>query len=312
MILEIISKKLNITPAELLKYALLAPVKYKRYPIKKRNGGTREIAQPSRDLKLVQRLVIREFFNNEHVFPIHASATAYIKGRSILDNAAPHKENEFLLKLDFVDFFGSIKRHDLENFLSRKPKIKFSENDITFLLGIFFIKDNKDYKLSIGAPSSPFLSNILLFDFDSIISDLCDARSIIYTRYSDDLAFSSSDKSVLPAFLPDVQNIVAEWASPNLVVNNEKTILTSKKYNRHVTGLTISNEGEVSIGRKRKRSIKTQLFLFSKGELEPDEVGKLRGMLNFVVSVEPSFIEILQQKFPTAYIDLMKPKIIES
>ena len=78
MILEVISKKLNITPAELLNYALVAPVKYKRYPIKKRSGGTREIAQPSRDLKFVQRLVVREFFNNEHVFPIHGSATAYI------------------------------------------------------------------------------------------------------------------------------------------------------------------------------------------------------------------------------------------
>lgn len=110
MILETTSKKLNLTPLELLKYARVAPVKYKRYQIEKRGGGFRSIAQPSKDLKLVQRLVINDYFRDETVFPIHPSATAYRKGKSILDNALPHSKNDFLLKLDFVDFFGSIKK----------------------------------------------------------------------------------------------------------------------------------------------------------------------------------------------------------
>ncbi|HBB4912751.1 TPA: RNA-directed DNA polymerase, partial [Escherichia coli] len=91
-------------------FIFTAPYRYKVYPIPKRNGGFREIAQPSRALKFMQRIVIAEL---EKVLKVHENAYAYVKGRSIKDNVEKHQRNSYILKVDFCDFFNSINPCDL-------------------------------------------------------------------------------------------------------------------------------------------------------------------------------------------------------
>jgi len=79
------------------------------YDIPKRDGGHRTIAQPSRELKSIQRFIMA---NCLHSLPVHPAATAYVRGTSIRDNATAHSKNNVILKLDFSSFSPSIKVKD--------------------------------------------------------------------------------------------------------------------------------------------------------------------------------------------------------
>src|SRR5258708_26849286 len=89
---------LRIGPTDLMRLIATAPARYKEYTIPKRLGGVRLIAQPSRELKALQRYILE---NKLSAFPIHPAATAYIKGVNIRHNAAAHAKNRVMRNLDF-------------------------------------------------------------------------------------------------------------------------------------------------------------------------------------------------------------------
>jgi RNA-directed DNA polymerase len=100
-LLEEMSVHFRIAPADLLRIIDTAPARYKQYTIPKRSGGTRTIAQPSREVKALQRYIMTTKLSE---FPIHNAATGYIKHRNILYNAEYHQHGRVILKLDFENF----------------------------------------------------------------------------------------------------------------------------------------------------------------------------------------------------------------
>ena len=85
--------------------------------------------------------------------------------------------------------------------------------------------------------------------------------------------------------------------TPRLIINPEKTVRVSKKNSRRVTGLVISNDARVSLGRGQKRLIRSRVHHFVLGKLTREQILELRGMLAFVHSVEPSFLIRLSEKY---------------
>src|SRR5258707_11483683 len=83
-----------------------APVRYKVYSIPNRNGGHRVIAQPAREVKLLQRALVLILLKD---LPVHPCAKGYREHLSILDNALPHAGHRPILKMDLKDFFPSIR-----------------------------------------------------------------------------------------------------------------------------------------------------------------------------------------------------------
>ena len=175
-----------------------APYRYKVYQVaKKKTGKKRTIAQPARELKSLQYWVMENVLS---VFPVHPAATVHRNGRNVADNARPHAARAYLCKLDFKDFFPSIKAADFTRFMSAHPLAGlWSKEDVGYLARILFWRRKREagLLLSIGAPRSPVLSNILLYDFDVEVSALCAARGVTYTRYADDLTFSTDEPNVL-------------------------------------------------------------------------------------------------------------------
>jgi RNA-directed DNA polymerase len=151
--------------------------------------------------------------------------------------------------------------------------------------------------LTIGAPSSPLLSNLVMFDFDERWSGYCRARRIAYSRYADDVYFSTDTPNILRTVLEDLKDDLRRHKSPTLQINDAKTIFVSRKARKIVTGLVVTPDGKISLGRKRKRFIRSQIFRRSRGELRPDEISALQGMLAYAGSVEPSFLESLRRKY---------------
>jgi RNA-directed DNA polymerase len=295
-IVKKISEKLIIEQSEIALFIKKSPYSYKTFYIKKRNSNKkRKISQPSRALKLVQKLVLSDFLQD---LPIHKCATAYQKNIGIKDNAKAHVKNDFLLKMDFSNFFPSIKPEDLIKHYE-KYKNSMSDADKNSLKKIFFLgnRKNTNVELSIGAPSSPFISNTLLYDFDQKINAYCSERNITYTRYADDIAFSTNIKNSLYEIPDVVKKILIEIDYPKLKINKEKTVFASKKKNRHLTGLVLTNENTLSIGRTKKREIKTLVFLFSKKSLGKEKSFYLRGYISYISDVDPEFYSSLVKKY---------------
>lgn len=281
-----------------------APVRYKEYTIPKKHGGRREIAHPAREVKALQRVLEREYLLR---LPIHPAAMAYRKGRSIRDNALMHVENGPILKMDFQDFFPSIRPRDWDAYCDDRGLFP-SPMDRHYTTQILFHKKRGSgiLRLAIGAPTSPHLSNLLMYQFDALVSEAVAQDFVTYTRYADDLTFSAKRTGYLVRVKDAVRQVMREVAWPRLALNNDKTILTTTKYHRQITGLILSNDQTVSLGRERKRLIRATLHRFSLGQLPREASLRLAGNLAFVNAVEPEFLARLERKFGSEVLNALK------
>jgi hypothetical protein len=231
--------------------------------------------------------------------PVHDCAVAYKEGASIRKNAERHKNNQFLSKFDFSDFFGSITELDVFAHLVRFFSEKLTEQSIKDIARISCIKhrDSVGLCLSVGAPSSPVLSNSIMYSFDVEVEAWCAKRSIVYTRYADDLTFSSNEKGLSACIEPFLISLLRDLPYPSLSLNSKKTVHVSKKHQRRVTGLVISNEGAVSLGRERKRLISSMIHHYVLGVLDEESILHLQGLLGFAEDAEPLFVSRMRGKY---------------
>jgi hypothetical protein len=306
-ILRLLSEKTGLHEYLIKQIISSAPTRYKSYEIPKRTGGLRQIAQPAREVKLLQRAFIETSLAR---LPIHAAATAYREGLSILDNAKPHLGAGPILKMDFKDFFPSIKKKDWVHYCN-KFEIFADEQDIdlTSLLLFYEPKGLKGLRLAIGAPSSPMLSNVLMFEFDTIITKLVTDDQVVYTRYADDLTFSAPRTGYLKDVIHNVKKTLRNLRHPKLQINEEKTTYITRKYHRSITGITLSNDGRATIGRPLKRQIFAAVYHAKEGKLNEEEMMKLCGYLAFINAVEPNFIGVLKRKYGDELIVQIQHKV---
>lgn len=289
-----ICRRFGLSQSEFSSFIQTCPYRYKTYPIKRRHSEKKRIiSQPSRELKAIQRYVITSFL--EQRLPIHDAAKAYRRGVNITDNAKPHLANAYLLKMDFSDFFPSIKGEDFKAYLRNHELVEEGEARILEML-FFKVNDIGELRLSIGSPGSPLISNALMYDFDKTVSDMANKENVAYTRYSDDITFSTNEQNLLFDWPHKIQQILKNQTLPILFLNDKKTIFSSKRHNRHVTGITITNDGEMSVGRSQKRALRSQVH--NAHELNSEAIAILRGHIAFTDQVEPGFIEKLKKKYP--------------
>ncbi|EGQ8983002.1 retron St85 family RNA-directed DNA polymerase [Vibrio alginolyticus] len=291
-IISQLAKYLNKPEDSIEDILLIGPERYKLYYIPKRTHGVRLIAQPSRELKEYQRA-----FLSFYKFPIHDCAMAYREGISIKDNAIAHKNNSYLLKLDLENFFNSINPIIFWDVWQKLELSNLSANEKKWIENLLFWNLHGDLVLSVGAPSSPTISNFCMYIFDSILTYHCNNIGITYTRYADDLTFSTNEERVLFKIPSVVETMLYDCFEGKLCLNKGKTAFSSKAHNRHVTGITLTNEGKISLGRSRKRYIKHKIHQFSLGKLDNYDIMHLKGLLSFARHIEPKFYDSLLNKY---------------
>lgn len=293
--LKSLSMDLGMLSTQLQQIIETAPLRYKVFTIPKRDGSPRVIAQPAREVKAIQRWVINDLRSK---LPLHDAATAYRPGASIKKNAARHVGSDFMLKMDFRDFFPSITFDDLVQHLLVHISDRYDEGAINLIAKVSTWAPSRSppLRLCIGAPSSPLLSNSVLYEFDCKVNEFAEARAVTYTRYADDLTFTSHCRDVLPCFTDYVEQILASLKYPILRVNTRKTVLASRSGRRIVTGVTLTATGELSAGRDRKRLIRAMYHRFLGERLTEDEVKKLEGLINFVDHIEPGFAQRIRKQ----------------
>lgn len=296
-LMDSLVERLGVGKRSLELLIIRAPLMYKVYKIPKRTTGFRVIAQPTKKIKEIQRATI-DILSEKLI--VHPSAIAYRKNLDIKHNAKMHAENSYLLKMDFEDFFNSITP---ELFVAclRKDNVFFEEIDLFFLLKILFWNPSKRKHgkliLSIGAPSSPFLSNYVMHFFDEKINKFCSKNKITYSRYADDLTFSTSVKDALFDVPRIVKDILKENNYKNISIKNQKTIFASMAHNRHITGVTINNSGRVSAGRARKRMLSSLIHRSTHNLLDEESLLSLRGQLSQAFYIDPLFKLSMEKKY---------------
>lgn len=298
-----LSEQLGVSEAQCRFFLAGAGRKYKVFRIPKKMGGYRVIAQPSAELKKYQRAFLKLFS-----LPSHPCAMAYVAGRSIKDNALAHANNSYILKTDIVDFFHSIDptlfwrivaEQDPDLFIKLQP-----ESQLLNQL-LFWKPSARSSKLilSIGAPTSPVVSNFCMFSFDKRMNKECKSLGISYTRYADDMTFSSPYRGVLTEFMKTVRQILNEESYGKMLINTRKTVWSSKAHNRHVTGITLSNDGTLSLGREKKRFIRHLVHKYVLGTIVADDLAYLHGYLSFAINIEPEFLCRLRLKYSDEIIE---------
>ena len=211
---------------------------YRRYYIKDKRGKFRKIEEPDYYLALIQDRIRRSFLDR---YPVSGFATAYHRGSKITYNAAPHVSRKYLLKMDLSDFFG----HVTEDMVYRKvfSKAPFSRDIAKKLTKLCTL----DRVLPQGASTSPALSNLVMTDFDEYMGHWCMRRGVSYTRYSDDLTFSS-DEPLYPVF----KRARYRLEKMGFEINEEKTHFITSRTRQQVTGIVVNEKINISSDYRRK------------------------------------------------------------
>jgi len=299
------AEALQITPDRVVAVARSASTRYRRYALTTgTTGKVRWIHHPDPELKTIQRWLARCLFSH---LPVHDAAFAYRPGRSIADHARVHASRKYILRLDLRGFFPSIYDDDIQRFFSSPAAMQSLTLAIKGQLPIDDIALITDLccrhgRLTIGAPTSPSLSNAICYQLDKRLEALMPADRVCYSRYCDDLYFSCNESDVLTEMPHRVSAVLGELESPaRLYLNVKKTRHMSRKRRRTVTGLIITPEGSVSVGRQRRRQVRAAIHNIEK--LAKEDRLSLAGTLAYVQNVEPEYLARLYAQFGAATID---------
>lgn len=220
--------------------------------IKKKNGKLRTIYKPNHLLKEIQKNILNNILYKENVSNY---AKAYIKGLSLKDNALPHLNKKVILKLDIKDFFENICFIDIFDSCFNRDYIP---KKVGMLLTYLCTYDDH---LAQGYPTSAYISNLVMKEFDEIIGKFSALNNISYTRYSDDITFSGD-------FLPsDIIKIVRKQLHKlDLELNNEKIHVIYNYNSQNVTGITVNEK--IQVNSKYRKKIRQEIYYIKKYSLE--------------------------------------------
>jgi RNA-directed DNA polymerase len=226
-----------------LRYHLYISDKSRRYTvfaIPKKSGGEREISAPISALKIIQRKLNQVL---QSVYQPKPSAHGFVHERSIRTNAKVHARRRFVLNIDLKDFFPTINFGRVRGMFMGNPY--FRNQEIATVLAQICCFNNQ---LPQGAPTSPVVSNMICARLDAKLQQLAKKHKCTYSRYVDDITFSTS-QTQFPSSLAwltddgeiELGNELLEVISDNhFEINPEKVRLQTRNRRQEVTGLTVN------------------------------------------------------------------------
>lgn len=218
---------------------LMSNPKYSTFQIPKKSGGKRTIESPEPELKSIQ-LAIASYLNSFYRAPdqVHGFVknAPLVLSKNNLSNAQIHLKRGYLLNLDIKDFFHAISTKKVVSALQLEPF------GFTYEMAVqFALLCTVNGHLPMGAPSSPLLSNIVCRHLDFRMQQLMESHlnsSIIYTRYADDLSFSSH--TPFPIFFD--QLVMELLWKEGFEVNPKKYRMAGPHQAKYVTGIKVNQK----------------------------------------------------------------------
>jgi retron-type reverse transcriptase len=255
---------------------------YKKYTIPKKNGDKREIRQPNKELKGVQAWILRNILDKINC---HECAKAFRRNMGLYQNIEPHKNNAYFICIDLEDFFPSI---NIKMIWKVFANMGYPYNAASILTALCV----SDIGLPQGGVTSPAISNLVSLKLDRRIESFTSRRNIVYTRYADDMTFSSDEPSRLSRILTTIRKIIN---SEHLKINEDKLRILGPKSRCIVTGMIKnSSESRFGIGRDKKKKMRAIMHnMIKKNKVISKylSIKSIEGWLNFVKSVDENSYE---------------------
>ena len=261
---------------------------YIKHEIPKKTGKLRTISAPNSGLKRIQKSI-----NINLLEPLgaHDAAYGFVKGKSIVGNAALHVGKPVVVNIDVQNCFPSIRWPLVHAALKRDFSGKLSNNAISALIDMC----TAEGVLPIGAPTSPALLNRVLYKTDEILSKQANLKNCAYSRYADDLTFSGDDRAVglIGAARKTLSRI-------GLQLDDKKTNIFRRGRRQMCTGLVVNDK--VNVPRRIRKRIRASVHAYELGKdlfWDADSVGEssLRGRLEFLKMISPKSSEKLHSRF---------------
>ncbi|MBY3125549.1 reverse transcriptase family protein [Rhizobium laguerreae] len=261
----------------------------------------------------------------------HGSSVAFSKGNTLFDAARPHCESRWLIKMDVRNFFESINEiavYRVFRSLGYQPLVSFELARVCTRLGgptplrstPRWHYDPKNWPsisayqvyrygygprmghLPQGAPTSPMLANLAMREFDHAVDEIAARHGLRYTRYADDLTFSTDsddfDRGKAGHFIGLVYK---EMGKVGLSPNITKTRVASPGARKVVLGLLVDGK-RPKLPREFKQNMRRHIFCLTHEGLGPvrhaQERGfssvrgfrrHIQGLLAFANQIEPEY-----------------------
>lgn len=268
---------------------------YQRFSIAKKTGGLRHISAPMPRLKRAQYWLLDNILAK---LSVHDAAHGFVTGRSIVSNAQPHVGKAVVINMDLKDFFPSISYKRVKGLfqsqgyseelatvfglLTTEPETQELEMD-----GQTWFVAQGERRLPQGSPCSPAITNVMCRRLDARLQGMADKLGFAYTRYADDLTFSTDSAEKAQALLWRAKQIVV---SEGFTLHPDKTRVMRRHQKQEVTGVVVNEK--LSIDRKtlkRFRATLKQIELdgpdgkhWGAGEI----FASMEGYANFVAMVD--------------------------
>lgn len=238
--------------------------RYRQFKIKKKSGGFRLITAPrSKTYKMLLQyvnVILKALYTPSDF------AMGFTEGRSVVTNAEKHLSQNYVLNIDLKDFFPSIDQARVWKRLQLAP-FNFPVEVASAVAGLCCMKfkgeedEQPRYVLPQGAPTSPIITNMICDKLDWRLAGLAKRFGLHYTRYADDITFSSMHNVYQPngVFWTELRRIIADQ---NFTINEDKTRLQKRGSRQEVTGVTVSEK--LNVTQKYVRDIRNILYIWEK------------------------------------------------
>lgn len=255
-----VGQRLGVESIQIARFCDLTANHYHHWNLPKKRGGTRPISAPRPELAEIQRRIAARL---NHV-RIHPAATAFFVGASVAENARRHMNRSFVMHFDLRNFFPSIRFNRVKDLFSDLGE----PEGISTILAIL-TTESSDFSssgitstelservLPQGAPSSPTIANLVCRELDKRLCDFASAHGFTYSRYCDDIVFSTNGSRKLIGLLMNrTRRIVRECG---FEINESKTSIKRRSNRQVVTGLVV-NDGLPRVSRRDIRSFRAFL-----------------------------------------------------
>ncbi|WP_282014172.1 retron St85 family RNA-directed DNA polymerase [Marinifilum flexuosum] len=266
--------EIGLTRSALENFITFSDAHYNTFYIPKKKGKLRIIDCPNQNIKAIQRFFLKKYLNK---IEVNKRVNGFVPNRGIKRNALFHIKKKYLLTIDIKDFFPSISQKKVFNVLLDL----YSDKD--FALKMAKLCTYKK-KLPQGAPTSPALSNLVFKPLDDEIMKYCNSEMVNYSRYADDLTFSSDNKSTLQYVYKFVNDLLY---SHGYNINCSKTRYLSGKGQISITGVYI-NSGKPKVSKKLKKQIRAELHQYIINGKDVN-INRISGYISFINSIEDDY-----------------------
>ena len=263
---------------------------YSEFEIPKKSGGVRVISAPNGRLKDIQKKIASLLYAFKEDIEMNNNvenniSQGFEKGKSIITNAQIHRNKKYVLNIDLSNFFDSFHFGRVMGYFEKNNNIKMPK-DMAIVMAQLTCYQGK---LPQGAPTSPIITNLICQILDYKILSISKKYRLNYTRYADDLTFSTNDKKFLETYQEFLLSITRLVEKNGFTVNQKKVRLQYYNSQQKVTGLVVNKR--INIDKNYYKQTRAMAnHLYKNGYYIIDgTIGKtsqLEGRLSFINQIE--------------------------